>query len=139
MEKFYLEIITFEEELVNLYKSKDNYNNDSGVDLYIPKETIVHLNSLVTINMNIKCKLYDKNNTRPFMIVPRSSINNTPLILNHSPSIYFDNEDIILNFRCLPDKRFPEVINNGYYIIPKHSKLTQLLDLSGNPISIKMK
>jgi dUTP pyrophosphatase len=69
---------------------KKNYDSDSGLDLYIPRDYIIDSGSLSnTINLGIRCKAVDdEGNPSAFYLYPRSSTGKkTPLRLSNSVGI----------------------------------------------------
>ena len=69
------------------YKTKQNYDSDSGLDLYILEDIIITLGETKKIDLGIQCEMLTEESdthTLPYYLYPRSSFSKTPLILaNH--------------------------------------------------------
>tara|TARA_B100001094_G_C17916084_1_gene663609 strand:- start:176 stop:622 length:447 start_codon:yes stop_codon:yes gene_type:complete len=73
------------------YTKSNNYNDDSGFDLYITKDTIIKpfksINKGTLIDLEIQCEMIDNNNNVGYYLYPRSSIYKTPIRLSNSVGI----------------------------------------------------
>lgn len=84
------------EVLSRFYKiMKKSYDGGSGLDLLVPNEMVCKPRSVTFINHQISCEMIQKTNfivskkskNIPFLLVPRSSISQTPLIAVNSIGI----------------------------------------------------
>lgn len=83
-----LEINCINSGIEEYYKSRSNYTEDSGVDLYITHDEVFRPGETKLISLNIKTRLIDDSgNTYPYYLYPRSSIYKTPLRLANSVGI----------------------------------------------------
>ena len=75
----------------NYYIKSNNYDDDSGFDLYITKDTIIKpfksINKGTLIDLEIQCEMIDNNNNVGYYLYPRSSIYKTPIRLSNSVGI----------------------------------------------------
>lgn len=73
------------------YSNSNNYDDDSGFDLYTPNDIVIPpfktLNKGFMINLEIKCEMLDNDNNVGYYLYPRSSISKTPLRLSNSVGI----------------------------------------------------
>ena len=92
--KLYLQCET--ENLKNLYANKllhsENFNSDSGFDLYCPDDDLIYVGTTKLINLKVKCKMVKivDNLEIPcgFYLYPRSSMGTkTPLQMANSVGI----------------------------------------------------
>ena len=89
-------------EVAELYKnSKAFHEGDAGFDLYCPNDIEIYAQNKATINFQISCELLEDCSVRyahtysdienldykRYLLVPRSSITNTDLIMLNSPGI----------------------------------------------------
>lgn len=93
MYKLKIKIDESTESLNEYYKSDKykTYEGDSGLDLVIPSEVVCKSKKVTFINHKVACemieeKLFNKKNV-PFLLVPRSSLSKTPLIMANSIGI----------------------------------------------------
>jgi dUTP pyrophosphatase len=151
----HLFIYTEEPELKKLYENgRKNYSDDSGVDLFCPKEIKVYKNSKEIIDFNIKCEMieYDENQytvdevcmltnfdnrfkTVAYMLFPRSSISKTPLMQANSIGL------IDKNYRGCPKSyvRHSEPwVEDEFYQIDKHQRLFQFVAFDGEPFTYSL-
>lgn len=66
-----------------------NHTTDSGIDLYCPEQVTVPPRSMGKLDFKVQAALYAEADarSRPYMLVPRSSIKNTPLRMANSIGI----------------------------------------------------
>lgn len=159
------------EELIKYYSSiccesnstVKTYKGDSGVDLIFPKDFDLPVNGVTKIGLGIACELtqpeYEeidrinhgnkvtitsishKTSSEPYMLVPRSSISSTPLLLANSIGIVDKGYrgELIAPLRCLQDyNHATTLITNGYYSIMSGTRLLQIVAFDGKPIKIKV-
>ena len=86
-----LYIYTENPYLQELYsKPRQNHSRDSGFDLYLPQSIVVPANSQIKIDFEIRCQMQESeedSTSRPYLLVPRSSIVKTPLRMSNSIGI----------------------------------------------------
>ena len=103
--------------------NKKNYNDDSGFDLYIPKDIIVPpfntINKGFMIDLELSCEMIKNNNNVGYYLYPRSSIYKTPLRLSNSVGII--DAGYRGNIKVCVDN-----ISNEDYIIKKGTRLFQI-------------
>lgn len=131
-------------ELVALYKAQiDTHNTmvhmdpfaNAGFDLFVPKETIVPNDVLVTmIPMDVKCEMVDQNTPTGYFMFPRSSISKTPLMLaNHTGIIDSGYRGPLIGaFRNLL------VEFGAHYTVEKHTRLLQVCHPSLKPFYVSL-
>ena len=86
---------TSRDTLDEYYKAKyKTYDGDSGVDLLIPNEVICKARKVTYINHRICCEMIQEKNiffknivNIPYLLVPRSSLSKTPLLMANSIGI----------------------------------------------------
>lgn len=94
------------------YNKKNNYDTDSGFDLYSMKDVIVEPGEVATIHTGVKTRiLSDK--ISGYYLYPRSSISKTPLMMANSVGIidYDYRGEIMAKVRNLGNKNY--VIKQG--------------------------
>lgn len=124
--------------LKNYYTSLTaSYEGDSGVDLVFPYDITFEKYEVKFIDFGIACKMVDSDQTksRPYQLVPRSSISKTPLGMANSIGIidagYRGN--LIAAVRCFKDPRFQLP-----YTVKQGTKLFQVISYDGEPIVVKI-
>jgi dUTP pyrophosphatase len=137
---YILLIKTNDEELKKLYESHSTFHNgDAGLDLFVPKEITVNYGERVKVNHNIQTALISctEINTNiltdikycPWRLLPRSSIVKTPLIMSNSEGI------IDAGYRGFITGVVDHIKHNEEsYVIPKHSRLFQVITPTMEPI-----
>ena len=124
------------------YKSRFNYVNDCGVDLFCPEELVVPSGSLATtINFQIECKMVSSAGHRiGYMLVPRSSISKTPLRMSNSIGII--DPDYRGSIMAKVDNILPRgvFLNREFnkYTIEKGQRLFQLVSPDLTHIQVKL-
>jgi dUTP pyrophosphatase len=101
----YVKLVSDSQSLREYYERKVhavNYSGDSGVDLPIPKETTFISNTVTTVKLGIQCKLVINGQPAAFMLMPRSSIVKTPLMLANSVGLIDSGYrgELAAAFRC---------------------------------------
>ena len=74
-------------EVMGLYLAnpKKRHKGDAGFDLIIPQNQTAFSRSTVMVNHHIKCEMVDEDgNFLPYLMMARSSISKTPLMLHNS-------------------------------------------------------
>jgi dUTP pyrophosphatase len=106
---------------------KPSYHGDSGIDLFFTKNIACNPGVPVIIDLGISCMMTSPNGKQiSYYIYPRSSISNTPLIMNNSVGI------IDSGYRGNLKVAVTNISNNTYFI-RKGDRLFQICspDLSG--------
>ena len=97
---------------------------DSGFDVYFPNEINIDKPSTFKVNFNLKCAMYDNNNSpMGFYLYPRSSISKTPWRLANNTGI------IDSGYRgniCAYFDTMVYDIKTQNYTIEKHQRLLQI-------------
>jgi len=129
------------------YQTKQNYDSDSGLDLYILEDIIIKLGETKKIDLGIQCEMLTEEsdtNTLPYYLYPRSSFSKTPLILGNHVGIidkdYRGNILAVVKFMPTYDifQRFIEDGNvsfNETYTIKKGTRLFQICANDLSPFS----
>ena len=134
--KYILEILPSSPELKALYE-KRSLSTDSGVDLFVPIETIIRCGDVKFVSHGIKCRMVDdEGNTYPYYLYPRSSISKTPLMLANSVGI-IDKDyrgDIIAAIRYLP----LDTIALSLYTIEQNTRLVQICSPDLSPLRVRV-
>lgn len=146
-----LEIFPENEEVRSFYLERANHDDDAGVDLYVPKDTVFNglgnilhsiTNEYVNVNnhdrntsmidMKIKCRMVDENGDPvSYYLYARSSITKTPLLLANSVGIIDRGYrgSIMAAFRNL---------SSSIYHVEKGTRLVQLCAPNLQPIKVKL-
>lgn len=131
--------------VVEYYQNKANnvgYCGDSGLDLVVPNTIVVSPEGITKINLGIQCELVTRTYTGTkegehrdegisYMLVPRSSISNTPLSMANSIGI------IDKGFRgnvlgCVRNHQ------NEPYTVVQGTRLFQVVAFDGKPIQVEV-
>ena len=116
-----------------LYKNKENYNDDSGFDLYVPKDIIVPpfntINKGFMIDLELSCEMIKNNNNVGYYLYPRSSIYKTPLRMCNSVGI------IDAGYRGELMAVFDNISDESYELKP-YTRLLQACFPDLNPFSV---
>jgi dUTP pyrophosphatase len=132
----------FVQEFYRNKTQKISYENDCGIDIIFPDEEIFITNNVTKCDMGIACEFIPDGQTisGPFILVARSSISNTPLMLANAMGI-FDPQyrgPIITAFRCFCDRAHPSTINDAFYRVNKGDRLVQIIAFDGKPIRVEI-
>ena len=131
------------------YQTKQNYDSDSGLDLYILEDIIIKLGETKKIDLGIQCEMlsnkkYNTVKTTAYYLYPRSSFSKTPLILgNHVGIIDRDYRgNILAVVKFMPTYNiFQKFIEDGKssfnetYTIKKGTRLFQICANDLSPFS----
>ena len=133
--KYILRIIPNNEEIGNIYKNHNHYNEgDSGVDLFSSENIIIKSGETKKIKFDISCEMIqvDENNDYiknvSYFLMPRSSIVKTPLRMSNSLGLidaHYQN-----NILAVVDN-----IKKEDYSIEKYTRLFQITTGDLTPIS----
>lgn len=120
------------------YKTKQNYDSDSGLDLYVLEDTTLALGETKKLDLGIQCEMLQQESdtsTLPYYLYPRSSFSKTPLILGNHVGIidkdYRGNILAVVKFMPTYDI-FQKFIEDGKtsfnetYTITKGTRLFQI-------------
>ena len=134
MKSVILKIHTENKKLKKLYENHGHFNaGDVGIDLFCPMLIDVKPEINLMLDLDIKCEVIERDiankNIRnlPYMLVPRSSICKTPLIMHNSIGI------IDAGYR---GKLKAPIYNlsNRTYTIEDNQRLFQIVLFSGQSI-----
>ena len=122
--------------------NKISYENDCGVDIIFPSNEKFQTDQVKKCHMGIACEFVPRNQTEsgPFMLIGRSSIANTPLMLTNAVGI-FDPQyrgEVIAALRCFVDKSHPTTINDFFYETKMGDRLVQIIAFDGKPIQVEL-
>lgn len=140
-----------EYNLVCDYVSRTNYSDDAGLDLFVQAETFCQPRQITYINHGISCEMVERTEKYeesyeddipllhvseknvPYLLVPRSSISKTPLIMANSIGIidagYRGN--IIAAVYNTSSEQYP-------YIIKAGTRLFQIVSPALKPFDVKI-
>ncbi len=143
-----LEILAENDEIKEYYKSRQNYSEDSGIDLYVTENYKIKPIGTFFIDHHIKCRLVDESGkTFPYYLYPRSSISKTPLMMANSVGIIdknyrgsiigavkyvFSNNDI---FEILTHEEESDLPS---YHLKKDTRLFQICAPDLSPLQVKL-
>jgi dUTP pyrophosphatase len=146
---YILRIKTSNKELQELYsKSKQNFDSDSGFDLYCPHELQIEPNTTSKIDFEIKCEMInreykghytiDSESNVAYMLVPRSSLSKSPLRMSNSIGII--DSEYRGNIMAYVDhhKGFGTNKYDGAYIVNKNERLFQIVLPSLEPFYVEV-
>lgn len=142
------------------------YKGDSGIDLIFPTDVQVNVDTVKKIGLGIQCEMVQVNTTKQtvynkednivgvnhivsgpdeskgYMLAPRSSISSTPLSMANSIGIIDAGYrgEIIVPVRCHRDCNHPQTSDGclGYYTVKANQKLFQIVAFDGKPIRIEI-
>lgn len=119
--------------LKSKYDIKKNHNDDSGVDLYCPRDLVIPGKSLSNpIELDIMCEMVDSDVNVPYCLVPRSSMGSkTTLRLSNSFGV------IDSGYRGMI-KGYVDNLGNDDYHIKQGDRLFQIISSTMDPIECKL-
>jgi dUTP pyrophosphatase len=114
---------------LDFYKGVTNTGENSGMDLYVPEDTVIPAGQTVFIDHQIKAKRFGPPPVSGILLFPRSSISKTPLRLANSiglidPSYRGNIIAAITN------------TSNTDYTVTKGTRLVQLVLANAYPFTI---
>lgn len=119
----------FNENIKLFYLNHDHFHDgDAGLDLYATAEQVIEKRSTSKIHFGIACESL---NFKPYLLLPRSSISNTPLRMSNSIGL------IDGGYRGEIMASVDNISDNDYTIKSKQ-RLFQLVSMQGDPISISL-
>lgn len=143
-----LRIKIINENVREYYTKKINnpaYKSDSGIDLIFAKDEEFICNKVTKVYLGIKCEFISAGDdpsgaTSPFLLFPRSSISNTPLILANSVGLIDAGYrgEIIAAFRCNLDRDHQSTMNDFKYIAKQGDRLVQIVAPDLKPIRMEI-
>lgn len=138
-----LESCPNKESVIDYYQNfanKIQYKGDCGIDIIFPQDTIFVTNTVTKCNMGIACEFIPAQSSEsgPFMLVPRSSIVNTPLTLANSIGIFDSGYrgPVIAALRCNIDRRHSDTIEKFEYHTKIGERLVQIISPDMKPIQV---
>lgn len=123
------------EKTINEFYSRyeKTHSSDSGLDIKFPETLKIPPKALgFTIHLGIECEMIDQQgNNIPYMLVPRSSIGKTPIIMANSIGIIDKTYrgELMAKVHNLSDQEF---------VIKKGEKLFQIVQPSLNSFDYKL-
>lgn len=118
------------------------YEGDCGVDLVVPMTQEIGTSDVTKIGLGIQCALYKSYTkskdkvciSKPYMLVPRSSISSTPLSMANSIGIIDPGYrgQIIAAVR----NHTPNTYNT--FTVAEGTRLFQIVAFDGKPIKVKL-
>ena len=147
---FTLELLCSDTNLNNYYKYKENFNTDSGIDLYTNDSITFKPGQTIIVDLHVKSRMIDSTgNTMPYYLYPRSSISKTPLRMANSVGIidkdYRGNIKVALTYS--PTWELLNTINNSAtpinmtefnYILEAGTRVVQICAPSLCPLNVKI-
>ena len=136
-----LYIYTKNPALRALYQERKNFQNDAGVDLYVPTTISISPFQTTLIDLEIKCKMVNEDQDgcgeeTGYFLYPRSSIIKTPLLLANSVGVVdigYRNT-VKAAFRFIP---FEAAFQD--YTIEPFTRLVQIVSPDMKPIRVEIK
>jgi dUTP pyrophosphatase len=120
-------------ELKNYYAKKSlEVSTDSGFDLVSPDDLSLNPMESKTIDFKIQCKFVDNNNTSAYLLMPRSSISKTNLMMMNSIGL------IDKDYRGNLMAKVKNVTISDTEHIKKNSKLFQIVGPNFQPFKVKI-
>ena len=130
-----LYIKTNNPSLKELYSSRCNFVDDSGVDLFCPIYYVIAKDETVKIDFQIQCEMKLNGKNIPFYLVPRSSISKTPLRMSNSIGIidknYRGNICAFVDYTSCGVNKVTDA-----YILSKETRLFQIITPDLSPIKV---
>ena len=124
-----LKIKPFSKEIFSMYKHHSHFHQgDAGLDLFIPENQTIEPGSSTKIHLGISCENID---SRPYLLMARSSISKTPLRLSNSVGL------IDAGYRG-EIMAAVDNIKDYSYDIEKGQRLFQLVSMSGEAIHFEL-
>jgi dUTP pyrophosphatase len=120
-------------ELKNYYAKKSlEVSTDSGFDLVSPDDLSLNPMESKTIDFKIQCKFVDNNNSSAYLLMPRSSISKTNLMMMNSIGL------IDKDYRGNLMAKVKNVTISDTEYIKKKSKLFQIVGPNFQPFKVKI-
>lgn len=120
-------------ELKNYYAKKSlEVSTDSGFDLVSPDDLSLNPMESKTIDFKIQCKFVDNNNTSAYLLMPRSSISKTNLMMMNSIGL------IDKDYRGNLMAKVKNITISDTEHIKKNSKLFQIVGPNFQPFKVKI-
>lgn len=117
----------FNEKIKLFYSNHGHFHEgDAGLDLYAIKEQVIKKKSTNKIHFGIACENFD---SRPYLLMPRSSISKTPLRMSNSIGLIDGGYrgEIMASVDNISDED---------YTIKKKQRLFQIVSMQGEQIQI---
>jgi len=117
----------FNEKIKLFYSNHGHFHDgDAGLDLYATEEQVIKKKSTNKIHFGIAC---ENKKSKPYFLIPRSSISKTPLRMSNSIGL------IDGGYRGEIMASVDNISDNDY-TIKKMQRLFQLVSMKGEPIKI---
>lgn len=133
-------------DVVQYYSDKINtigHVGDSGIDLIFPDTYELECNTVTKIGLGISAQFIPaptSNLNGSYLLYPRSSIVNTPLMLANSIGLIDQGYrgEIIAAFRCYVDRNVESTITDLKYTVNFGQRLVQIVSPDLCPIQIQV-
>lgn len=81
-----LQLYTQNEDIKALYNNKTDTGSDSGFDLFLPSDMVFPPRKVIYVNFGLSARnaVIGTESSKPFWLLPRSSISKTPLRMANS-------------------------------------------------------
>jgi dUTP pyrophosphatase len=123
-------------EIRNYYAKKSlEISNDSGFDLICPDDFSLKSMESTTIDFKIQCKFVDNNNSSAYLLMPRSSISKTNLMMMNSIGLI--DKDYRGNIMAKV-KNVSENNESNTEYVKKHNRLFQIVGPNFQPFKVKI-
>ena len=125
----HLKIKPFSEKVRLFYENHGHFHDgDAGIDLFVVNKQTIAGGETVRIHLQIAC---ENTEMRPYLLMPRSSISNTPLRQCNSVGL------IDVGYRG-EIMAAVDNIKNEPYTIESGQRLFQLVAMDGSPIHFEL-
>ena len=125
----YLKIKPFSDDVRNYYKNHGHFHDgDAGIDLFVIKRQTISGCETARIHLEIAC---ENTEMRPYFLMPRSSISDTPLRQCNSVGL------IDAGYRGEIMAAVDNIKDKSYTIEPGQ-RLFQLVAIDGSPIHFEL-
>ena len=125
----YLKIKPFSDKVRRFYENHGHFHDgDAGIDLFVVDKQTIAGGETARIHLQIAC---ENTEMRPYLLMPRSSISNTPLRQCNSVGL------IDIGYRG-EIMAAVDNIKNEPYTIESGQRLFQLVAMDGSPIHFEL-
>jgi len=119
----------FSLEVKKMYEEHDHFHDgDAGLDLFVVHEQTIEAGESTFIHLQIACENTD---SKPYLVMPRSSISKTPLRLSNSVGL------VDAGYRGEILAAVDNIKDVPYKVTPGQ-RLVQLVAMDGSPIHFKL-
>jgi dUTP pyrophosphatase len=123
-------------EIKNYYSKKTlEVSTDSGFDLICPDDFMLNPMKSTTIDFKIQCKFVNNNDTSAYLLMPRSSISKTNLMMMNSIGLI--DKDYRGNIMAKV-KNVSEINESNVEYVKKYNRLFQIVGPNFQPFKVKI-